>query len=176
MEQWKQIEGYENYYVSDHGRAKVIKPSGELILKPKLKYARESNRKEKRENTGYLTIVVSKKGKKKDLKLHILVAKAFIPNPENKPQVNHKDGIKNNCDASNLEWTSHIENQVHATEHGLRPVGEKNGQAKLTTEMVVEIKRLLNNTNLSNTEIAKMYNVHKSVISSIKRGKTWNHL
>lgn len=53
--------------------------------------------------------------------IHILVAKHFIPNPYDHPQVNHKDGNKSNCSKSNLEWCTAKDNVLHALQHGLRP-------------------------------------------------------
>ena len=71
--------------------------------------------------TGYYHIKMFVSGKRKNLKLHRLVAKAFIPNPENKPCINHIDGNKlNNC-VNNLEWCTHAENMTHASNTNLIP-------------------------------------------------------
>lgn len=87
MEIWKDIAGYEGYQISNHGRVKSHYKTAR-ILKPYL-------------NTdGYLNIDI----KKKQYKVHRLVAEAFIPNPENLPQVNHKDENKTNNNVTNLEW------------------------------------------------------------------------
>lgn len=87
MEIWKDIAGYEGYQISNHGRIKSHFKTAR-ILKPYL-------------NTdGYLNIDI----KKKQYKVHRLVAEAFIPNPENLPQVNHKDENKTNNNVTNLEW------------------------------------------------------------------------
>lgn len=83
--------------------------------------------------TGYMTIKIYIDGKRKNKKLHRLIAEVFIPNPENKPEVNHIDGDKLNNHISNLEWCSHKENMAHAGETGLikttpRTMGQKLGK------------------------------------------------
>lgn len=73
-----------------------------------------------RENNSYLSIGYKKEGKVKHFKVHILIATAFIPNPENKKCVNHLDGNKRNNAVSNLEWATHSENAIHAVAAGLK--------------------------------------------------------
>ena len=94
QEIWKDIEGYEGaYQISNFGRIKnKIK-----ILSPQIN------------NCGYLRIIL----KNKHYSIHRLVALAFLPNPENKPQVNHIDGNKTNNYVTNLEWVTASENQKH---------------------------------------------------------------
>ena len=91
-ESWKDIEGYELYKVSNYGRVKSLKFGKEKILKP-------------RKNTkGYFQVQLWKDGKEKNYFVHRLVAITFIPNTENKPEVNHKDENKENNCVWNLEW------------------------------------------------------------------------
>lgn len=93
------MPGYEGLYkVSDAGR--LISPSGRLI-------------EGTRNHDGYLRVNLRKGGNVQQKCLHRLVALAFVPNPENKPEVNHKNGRRDDCRAVNLEWCTHSENQLH---------------------------------------------------------------
>ena len=115
MENWKNIKGYEGFYqVSNLGRIKsverdiycqngIVHHLKEKILVPALN------------NKGYQYVNLSKNGKGKLMLVHRLVAMAFIPNPENKPQVNHKDeNPLNNC-VDNLEWCTASYNALYGT-------------------------------------------------------------
>lgn len=98
MENWKEIAGYEKYFVSDKGRVKSLKRGGERILKPQF------NKK------GYLIVNLSKNGKVRGFLVHRLVAEAFVPNPKNLPEVDHLNDNPADCRADNLEWVTHSEN------------------------------------------------------------------
>ena len=108
MEIWKDI--IEGYQVSSEGNVKSLvrkhpcnKCSRERILKGQIQ-------------KGYKKVMIYKDNKCKWVLIHRLVALAFIPNPENKPQVNHKDGNKLNNNVDNLEWVTASENQKHSVE------------------------------------------------------------
>ncbi|GMK40905.1 HNH endonuclease [Paenibacillus sp. CCS19] len=110
-EEWLPVVGYEELYaVSNLGRVKHLSNSAkckERILKPQL------------QRDGYLRVTLSKKGQKKRVAIHRLVMIAFIPNPEDKEQVNHLDGNKLNNKLINLQWVTPKENIAHAFAHGL---------------------------------------------------------
>ena len=101
MEIYKDIEGYEGkYQITSWGRVYSV---------DKEKFLRQEETEK-----GYLRVdLFDESGKRKHHKVHRLVAVAFIPNPENKPQVNHKDGNKKNNSITNLEWVTDEENKEH---------------------------------------------------------------
>lgn len=115
-EEWKPIRGYENRYeVSNFGRVKSLpKYHGSILFPEKILVG--ANDKD-----GYCVVTLrNSDGDSKTFKRHRLVADAFIPNPLNKTQVNHKDTNKSNNCVANLEWNTCKENIDHAIDHGLR--------------------------------------------------------
>lgn len=122
IEEWKDVEGYEGKYrVSTFGR--VFTYGGERILRNR--FGKEiiitwDDRQIAMKNSArYLRASLSKNGEAKHFSVHRLVALAFIPNPDGKPQVNHKNGKKKDNNVSNLEWATSSENITHAYATGL---------------------------------------------------------
>lgn len=117
QEIWKDIPGYEGIYIiSDLGNIKSNYVN--RLLKPSV------------DQFGYCRITATKNKKQKTLRIHRLVAQLFIPNPENLPQVNHKDGIKTNNFKNNLEWFTDSENKLHAYKTGLMIGGNEYSKTK----------------------------------------------
>ena len=114
---WKTIEGTDGeYQVSDTGLVKTTKTGH--VLRPAVS------------RHGYERVCLFKMDRKRRYRVHRLVAMAFIPNPDNLPQVNHKDGNKRNNHVSNLEWITNEDNMHHAKEHGLRAGHERFCESK----------------------------------------------
>lgn len=173
MEEWRDIPGYEGAYrISNLGhvyssRTKRGTLAG-LVIKPVL------------DHKGYWRIGIRRDGKSKTYRVHQLVALAFIGPCPAGCQINHKDGNKQNNRPENLEYVTGKQNMRHAIETGLRDSiqikGDDNPSAKLTEDQVREIKRLLQETKLSQRAIGELFGVEKSIISLIYCGKNWAHV
>uniref|UniRef100_A0A6C0EYD8 HNH nuclease domain-containing protein n=1 Tax=viral metagenome TaxID=1070528 RepID=A0A6C0EYD8_9ZZZZ len=104
-EEWRKVEGYPNYEVSSLGRVRnLLKNKKEKILKGS------------KDCAGYMRVCLTNKIHTKTLKVHILVGRAFHPNPEKKKEINHL-GAKDDNRACMLEWVTHQENCIHATKY-----------------------------------------------------------
>lgn len=139
VEIWKPIKNFETYYeISNLGNVKSNKYISK-ILKPF------------KNSKGYLYVNLINNRKRKTISIHRLVALTFISNPENKPQINHKDCNKlNNC-VSNLEWCNNSENTKHAYDNQLRfSTGYKIIQYDLNYNKLNEFKSMLEASNITN--------------------------
>ena len=132
--QWKDIVGYENeYQINQFGEIRTLKDSPKLkkydVLKPQIS-----------KRNGYVYQMLYKNGKEKLLRVHRLVAMAFLPNPNNLPQVNHKDGNKQNNSVDNLEWCEQSYNMKHAYKNGLQIPSENQRKAIINTNKLKQKK------------------------------------
>ena len=141
METWKSIAGYEGIYeVSDQGRVKSLKYGKERILKPR------------KDSCGYLQVNLCKDGQKKMSLVHRLVSEAFIPNPNNLETVNHKDEVKTNNVASNLEWMSRVDNKRYSANKSVKMFDKSTGELLATFPSLMEAERV---TGIDNRNISK---------------------
>ena len=131
---WCPIKGFEGLYdVSDQGRVKSLKFGKERVLNPV------------RDGGGYLFVILYKNREHKICKVHRLVAKTFIPNPDNLPQVNHKDEDKENNSVQNLEWCDSKYNINYGTRN--QRVSEKHSKSVLQFTKDGEFVREWKSTN-----------------------------
>lgn len=120
IEIWKDVIGYEGLYqVSNFSRIKSLRKESKMPRGRGVQIYEEKILTNCINSNGYYLIGLWKNRIRKNKAPHILAAQVFIPNPENKPCVNHKDLNKLNCHISNLEWCTHKENTLHAYKNGV---------------------------------------------------------
>lgn len=158
---WKEIKDWEEYYqISNLGRVRTKRYEKILI--------------HHFDGAGYPMVGFQVKGRRyKAAKIHRLIALAFIPNPENKPEVNHKDGVKTNYSIDNLEWVTNAENQKHAIRTGLRRP-EKAKDTKLTWDQVDTIREKYN-CGYRLIDLANEYGVKDCTIYKIVKHISWKN-
>lgn len=164
-ENWKIIEECSYYLISNMGNIKKLKNLNNM--KP---YDRE----------GYDRIDLYDSRNKKYLKrsVHRLVAEAFIPNPLNKPQVNHIDGDKKNNRVENLEWCTQSENMKHAFKTGLSVSlkGEDAFNSKMTDDKVLLLREMYGSGEFLLRELAEEFNIGIASVWNIVNRNTWKHI
>ena len=153
---WKPVKNFERLYtVSNTGKVKNIKNN--KILK-------------ERDLRGYKRVSLYENKKGHDKRIHRLVGEAFIDNPGNKPEINHKDKNRSNNNVNNLEWVTSKENSDHKNKDGVGDIykNENNGNAKLSN---IDCTKIINaDDSINNTTLAKEYNVSRTQIRRIRKG------
>lgn len=164
-EVWKQIPGFENYHGSNYGRVKSFWGRKPRIVKPQIS------------PHGYLQVTLHKDSKQKTFRINRLVGIIFIPNPDNKPEVDHIDGNKFNNHVSNLRWVTSAENKRAAFDMGLRKMGGNRSDAHLTNEQVEFCRAVYKprDKKFGATALAKMFGVSKHVVMWAVRGHTYKN-
>ena len=148
------VIGYEDLYeVTENGL--IYSLNREILGRDGVKYRRKGIQisQNMHKNTGYLMVSLWKNNKGKNCYVHRIVAQAFIPNPDNKPEVNHKDSNRLNPTVSNLEWVTHSENVLHGYHQGFNWQPMKLTEA----ELFEGLTQFLLGTTM--TQIAKHYGV-----------------
>lgn len=179
-EEWREIKGYrDTYCVSNLGNVKRKDRMGTRgnyvkahVLKPHIN------------SNGYLRVGFrDENGKFSEHFIHRLVAELFIPNPENKPCVNHIDGNKLNNSVENLEWCTHSENELHSLYklgkiNNLKPCyGERSHFAKLTNAQVSWIRNNHEpwNKTFGSRPLGKLFGVSDNLIRDCVYGRTYKN-
>jgi Mor family transcriptional regulator len=169
-EMWMDIKEWEDYYqISTFGRVKSLPHPkkgnwGNTVITKKriLSPGMAKN--------GYLRVQLCKDGIQTSSYIHRLVAVHFVQNLYNKPEINHKKGVKTDNRKHRLEWVTKKEQSRHALRTGLiKNIAENHNWAKLTNEQALKIFH----SNLSVPKLAKLYNISQSNIYDIKRGMGW---
>jgi len=165
---WKDIEGYEGcYQISNYGNFKSLKR--EYFTNGARRFTEEKILKDRLSTDGYLRASLSLNGKIKNTTIHRLVAKTFIPNLENKPEVNHIDGNKKNNNFNNLEWVNRSEQMIHAMKNNLNNIRKNvEGLPNPSNKLVIDY-----NTGIF-YESAKQASIAKGIKYSTLKGMLTN--
>ena len=165
---WRDIKGYEGrYQVSSMGRVKTVERH-----KSDGRRQPEAIRKTQIDHRGYEFVLLYNGERMNRFSVHVLVANAFIPNPEHKPQVNHIDGDKLNNVLENLEWVTASENQFHALAHGLLIPrrGDANKQTKVSDADIRRIREM-RKAGAKLQPLADMFGISLSQVGRIVRNE-----
>lgn len=154
MEIWNDVVGYEGIYeVSSYGRVRTKKGKTTFTKKHGVRHWKQRVLKDKTPKGRDSRVCLYKNGKGKDYLVHRLVAEAFIPNPLNKPTVNHLDGDPKNNRVNNLEWATYKENNNHAFDNQLINTGKPIKLIDINTQEEIEFRSLSMASKFTNRTI-----------------------
>lgn len=126
-----------------------------------------------KDHLGYMEVMINGKS----VRIHRIIASAFIPNYNNYPCINHKDGDKTNNNISNLEWCTHSQNTQHAYDTGLEKkiIGENHHAHKITEEIAryIKIHYIPRDKKYGGQAMADYFGISRSIVSSIVANKSW---
>lgn len=170
MEIWKDVPEFEGkYQVSNLGRVRSLPRFVKRgLAKTDAHPVKGKIRKLAKDKKGYNRVGLCSDGVLTTHKVHRLVAKCFIENPRELPQVNHKNGIKDDNRVENLEWCNNSQNQIHAYSKGLNTTksGAEHCRASLTDEQVEEIRATEKYYGMF-VKLANKFGVHPDTISNV---------
>lgn len=176
MELWKTIDIFDKtHQISNFGRVKSLPKKVRYVKKNGDEFFRQTSEKimtQTVNKSGYVYVSFRNKNQTKTIAIHRLVAKYFILNKENKKQVNHIDGNKQNNHFSNLEWVTPKENMAHAIKENLMIKGENHYKSFFKKEDVLFIR----SSKKTDKELGDYFGVDYRMIWQIRKFKTWKHL
>lgn len=171
---WKPIQNFDDLYeISDEGLVRSVTRT----IRDNKQHEYTHKGKILKPNVlpnGYLVVYLRKNGKTYPKYVHRLTAEAYLPNPNHLPIVNHKNGDKSNCKATNLEWSTYADNNQHVYDTGLHKRGEGHYKSMLTENMVREIRK--NGKYADYETIGQQYGVSKATIRDVLLYRTWRHV
>lgn len=165
LAEWREIPGYPGYKASDDGRIASFRrnPSGYILSQHK-------------SSNGYMRVQLMRGGTGNCAGVHRFVAMAFIPNPNNLPEVNHKNGDKTDNRVENLEWVTSSQNHLHAYRVlGKQPYAKGkhfDRRAKLSPTEV----RLIRSSNLGLSELSEYFGISESTVYNVRKKRTYKYV
>jgi hypothetical protein len=159
MEEWKTIEEWPDYLISNEGNVMSYKRNKEIVLKPVMSIR------------GYLSVKLSHYGVRKMCKIHQLVLKHFGPPQPPNTTPDHINRVRNDNNIANLRWAT--AEQQH--DNKISAKGESHGASKLTEAQAIEIKRRLQKP-VNQAALGREYGISRQLIGSIKSGRKWAYL
>jgi hypothetical protein len=170
---WLNVPGFEDAYeVSNYGRLRSKTRVRANSAKGTRTIQGQIITPHKRKD-GYLTVRIALHGVKTSTYIHKLVALAFHGYPEKGQEVLHKNGIKTDNRAENVHWGTRVENIADNKRHGIAPIGENHGRAKLTEDEVLAIRA---DPRSRHADVAADFSVSRATVRLIKQRKIWVHL
>lgn len=160
-EEWRPIDGFPDYDVSNLGR-----------VRSRARGRRQRVLSAKPNNMGYPQVSLCRPGEYKKRLVHHLVLEAFVGPRPLKHEGAHGDGDRANNDLRNLRWATSAENSADMIRHGTSQAGERNWNAKLTSEQADYVRR----SQKSSPSLAIELGVRKQAIINIRSGNSWKHL
>jgi len=162
IEVWRKIIGFDGQYeISNLGNVRSnnkLSTDGRFFKGKKLAVYNSGS---------YLRVSTLRKP------VHRLIAESFIPNPENKPCINHKNGIKTDNRIENLEWCTYSENVIHAYQTGLMKRGSDNANSKINQIDATRMRKM-KEQDLSTNTIIWFFEVSKDIVYSVLSKRSWN--